>query len=68
MYLASLLFCWVSIQGPQCLIAEDTFGPWPTNKECRTRIEEMADRVREEFPFADIRGRLCQPLKIGRTT
>ena len=65
MYFASLLFCWVSINGPQCLVAEDTYGPWKTNRECHLRIEQMADRIREEMPFADVRGRHCHQMKIG---
>ena len=39
MYFASLLFCWVAINGPQCLVAEDTYGPYPTDKLCHARIE-----------------------------
>ena len=62
MYFASLLFCWVAINGPQCLVAEDTYGPYPTDKLCQARIEEMADKIREEMPFADIKGRLCKDI------
>ena len=62
MYFASLLFCWVAINGPQCLVAEDTYGPYPTDKKCQARIEEMADKIREEMPFADIKGRFCKDI------
>ena len=62
MFFASLLFCWVSLNGPQCLVAQDTYGPYPTDKLCQSRLTEMADKIREEMPFADIKGRLCKDI------
>ena len=62
MFFASLLFCWVNLNGPQCLIAQDTYGPYPTDKLCQSRLTEMADKIREEMPFADIKGRLCKDI------
>ena len=51
MYFASLLFCWVAINGPQCLVAEDTYGPYPTDKKCQARIEEMATEIKRRDAF-----------------
>ena len=62
MYFASLLFCWVGLSGPECLVAQDTYGPYSTDKQCQARIEEMAINIKKELPYVSIRGRLCENI------
>ena len=60
MFTASLLFCWMAINGPQCLVAEDTYGPYPSNAKCQTRLEEMEKSIRQEMPYVEVRSTHCQ--------
>tara|TARA_B100002019_G_scaffold133900_1_gene115197 strand:+ start:998 stop:1225 length:228 start_codon:yes stop_codon:yes gene_type:complete len=59
MFYASLLFCWISLNGPQCLVAEDSLGPYKEIAQCQERIEDMSERILEEMPFAEVRGSKC---------
>ena len=60
MWSAAVLFCWIHISGPQCLIAEDRYGPHKTETACMNRLEEMADVIITQIPFADIRAKECR--------
>ena len=62
MFFASLLFCWVGANGPECLVAQDTYGPYPTDKQCQARLTEMATAIKEEMPYISVRGRLCEDI------
>ena len=51
MFQASLLFCWMAINGPQCLVAEDTYGPHASSDKCHTHcgdeeINQRRDAIR----------------------
>ena len=52
MFYASILFCWISLNGPQCVVAEDSLGPYKEVTQCQERIEDMSERILEEMPFA----------------
>lgn len=62
MFFASLLFCWVGLNGPECLVAQDTYGPYPTDKQCQARLTEMATAIKEEMPYISVKGRLCEDI------
>ena len=66
MFQASLLFCWLSLNGPQCLIAEDTYGPHSSSEKCHTRIVEMKKSIKEEMPYAEFRAENCRQLMAGK--
>ena len=65
MFTASLLFCWMAINGPQCLVAEDTYGPYPSNAKCQTRLVEMEKSIRQEMPYVEVRSAHCQNNSKG---
>ena len=60
MFTASLLFCWMAINGPQCLVAEDTYGPYSSNEKCQTRLKEMEQSIRQEMPYVEVRLTHCK--------
>lgn len=68
MFYASLLFCWMSVTGPQCLIAEDTYGPYKSVEACQRRIEEMSSHIVREIPLSQIRGSRCGRGSNGEFT
>jgi hypothetical protein len=68
MFYASLLFCWLSVTGPQCLVAEDTYGPYPTVAECQKRLKNMSEAITNEMPEAVVRGQNCTKLTKGEYT
>lgn len=59
MWSAAILFCWIHLSGPQCLIAEDRYGPYKDKTACTNRLEEMEEVIRRQMPFADIRAKEC---------
>lgn len=65
MFTASLLFCWVAVNGPQCLVAEDTYGPYPSDAKCQTRLVEMKQHIEQEMPFAEVKATHCEDIMPG---
>jgi len=61
MFYASLLFCFIGFNGPQCLVAEDQRGPYRELTACHERLEEMTTTILKEIPFSSVRGKLCKP-------
>lgn len=49
MYSATVIICLIANM-QACLIAEDSYGPYPTFKQCKARAEEMVSQVRK-LPF-----------------
>jgi hypothetical protein len=59
MFAASVFFCFLSVNGVQCLIAEDNRGPYKNEAQCHERIVEMSEAIVRTFPYPQIRGVRC---------
>tara|TARA_R100001463_G_scaffold132079_1_gene192481 strand:- start:2182 stop:2412 length:231 start_codon:yes stop_codon:yes gene_type:complete len=60
MFYASLLFCFIGFNGPQCLVAEDKRGPYTNITACRKRLDEMSTAILTELPMSSVRSKLCR--------
>tara|TARA_B100000927_G_scaffold38178_4_gene27343 strand:+ start:4946 stop:5149 length:204 start_codon:yes stop_codon:yes gene_type:complete len=65
MFYASVFFCWVAFEGPQCLVAQDTEGPYVEREQCETRLREMEFTIHSQIPMSTVRAKLCEQLKEG---
>ena len=59
MFAASVFFCFLSVNGVQCLIAEDNRGPYKDKAQCHERIVEMSEVIVRTFSYPEIRGVRC---------
>ena len=66
MFYASLLFCWVAFGGQQCLVAQDTEGPYIKEEECLNRLKEMEFTIYQKVPLSKITAKQCIQQKDGR--
>ena len=66
MFYASLLFCWVAFGGQQCLIAQDTEGPYIKEEQCLNRLKEMEFTIYQKFPFTRVTAKDCIQQKEGK--
>jgi hypothetical protein len=60
MFLAQILFCFISYDGIRCIEAEDTKGPYQTHQECLSRVAEMSHVIKIMHPTAVVRGYRCE--------
>tara|TARA_Y100001937_G_scaffold128638_1_gene206396 strand:+ start:2167 stop:2370 length:204 start_codon:yes stop_codon:yes gene_type:complete len=65
MFYASLLFCWVALDGQQCLIAQDTNGPYVEEEQCLERLKEMVFTIHSDLPFSRVVDKQCVQQKEG---
>ena len=65
MFLASILFCFVSFDQIRGIKAEDAKGPYETHQECIDRAIEMSHYIKSVNPSVVVRGYRCD---IGEST
>ena len=59
MYFAMVFFC---LTGGECLVAEDSYSPYPTQAQCDARVAEMKKQIIAITPLAEIKSSICKQL------
>lgn len=59
MWYATIFFCFLTPNGPSCLVADDVRGPYVTEARCDERTKEMALAIINRFPSTLVQS-LCQ--------
>ena len=65
MFYASVFFCWVALDGQQCLVAQDTNGPYLKEEQCLERLKEMEFTIHSDLPFSRVIAKECLQQKEG---
>ena len=60
MFYASVFFCWVAFGGHQCLVAQDTEGPYLKEEDCMTRLKEIEFIIHSKIPMSSVKSKLCE--------
>ena len=66
MFYASVFFCWIAFGGHQCLVAQDTEGPYLKEEDCMTRLKEIEFIIHSKIPMSTVKAKLCEQIKEGR--